>query len=322
MIGAGAVGGSVGGRLAESGQQVVLVARGAHLAALRTRGLRLVTPEADRVLHATAVAGPDELELREDDLLLLATKTQDTPALLDAWSRAPVGAGTAGETLPVVCLQNGVTNERLAAQRFEHVYGACVWLPSTHLEPGLVVAPCAPLTGILHLGRHPEGGDDGQAWALAADLEAARIGAPVHGDVLRWKHGKLLNNLGNAFDALLENRTTWLPLLERALDEARSVYEAAGIATTTEAEERAARGELMVSQDIVGQPRSGGSTWQSLSRGLPLETDYLNGEIVRLGRLHGVPTPVNAVVTELARAAVDAGTAPRSLSVDALHLAG
>ncbi len=319
VIGAGAVGGSVGGRLAESGHEVVLVARGAHLAALRTVGLRLVTPEADRMLHVATAAGPDELELRGDDVLLLATKTQDSTVLLEAWGKAPVGARTAGKILPVVCVQNGVTNERLAAERFDRVYGACVWLPSTHLQPGVVVAPCAPLTGILHLGRHPDGNDD-TVRAVAADLEASRIRAPVHPDVMRWKHGKLLNNLGNAFDALFEQEDSWLPLLHQAVEEGRAAYEAAGIATTTPEEERDARGDLMRPREIAGHPRSGGSTWQSLARGLPLETEHLNGEIVRLGRLHGVPTPVNTAVTALARVAVAVGTPPRTLTVDALHL--
>jgi 2-dehydropantoate 2-reductase len=67
-------------------------------------------------------------------------------------------------------------------------------------------------------------------------------------------------------------------------------------------------GDLMRPREIAGHPRSGGSTWQSLARGLPLETEHLNGEIVRLGRLHGVPTPVNTAVTA------------RTLTVDALHL--
>ena len=90
VIGAGAIGGTIGGRLAASGHEVVLVARGAHLDALRARGLRLATPHGTSTLDIPAVAGPGELGLREDDVLLLATKTQD----------AEPANGTAGRTRP------------------------------------------------------------------------------------------------------------------------------------------------------------------------------------------------------------------------------
>ncbi|MGW2548461.1 ketopantoate reductase family protein, partial [Kitasatospora sp. NPDC001574] len=71
IIGAGAVGGTIGARLHEGGHEVVLVARGAHLAALRETGLRFGTPEGPRTLRNPAVAGPAELELRPDAALVL-----------------------------------------------------------------------------------------------------------------------------------------------------------------------------------------------------------------------------------------------------------
>jgi 2-dehydropantoate 2-reductase len=81
VIGAGAIGGTIGGRLSAGGHEVVLVARGAHLDALRTRGLSLATPDGTSTLDIPAVGGPGELGLREDDVLLLATKTQDAEPL-------------------------------------------------------------------------------------------------------------------------------------------------------------------------------------------------------------------------------------------------
>ncbi|MDX6355317.1 MAG: 2-dehydropantoate 2-reductase, partial [Streptomyces sp.] len=85
IIGAGAVGGTIGGRLYDSGHDVVLVARGAHAEALRTRGLRLELPDRNLELAIPVVAGPDELDPRPDDVLLFAVKTQDTAAALAAW---------------------------------------------------------------------------------------------------------------------------------------------------------------------------------------------------------------------------------------------
>ena len=67
---------------------------------------------------------------------------------------------------------------------------------------------------------------------------------------------------------------------------------------------------------VGGRPRSGGSTWQSLSRGATsTEVDWLNGEIVLLGRLHGVPTPANALLQTIAREAIQHGATPRSMPV-------
>lgn len=244
IIGAGAIGATIGGRLAEAGLDVVLVARGAHAQALAADGLRLTTAGGERVHRLPVVTGPAELgELRPDDVLLLTVKTQDAIAALDAWGDAEVaGGGTAAQRLPVLCLQNGVESERLALRRFARVYGVCVWLPATFLEPGVVSALCAPLTGILHLGR-AAGGSDARARAIAADLEKAGFGAPVVEDVMRWKYAKLLGNLGNAIQATTgpEPDPAKAALLLRAIREGKAAFAAAGIGYASDAEQSAAR---------------------------------------------------------------------------------
>src|SRR3954451_3219633 len=83
ILGAGAVGGTVGGLLHDSGHEVVLVARGSHAAAMRADGLRLATPDRVVVAPAEVVDDPAALKLRGDDVLVVTTKTQDTTALLD-----------------------------------------------------------------------------------------------------------------------------------------------------------------------------------------------------------------------------------------------
>ncbi|MEU9109205.1 2-dehydropantoate 2-reductase N-terminal domain-containing protein [Streptomyces xanthophaeus] len=315
IIGAGAVGATIGGRLAETDGEVVLVARGAHAEALRADGLKLTTADGTRVHRLPVVSAPAELgELRPDDVLLLAVKTQDAIAALDAWGDAEVaGGGTAAQRLPLLCAQNGVESERLALRRFARVYGVCVWLPATFLEPGAVSALCAPLTGILHLGRAAGGADD-RIRRIAADLEKAGFGAPVVEDVMRWKYAKLLGNLGNAVQATTgpEPDPAKAALLLRAVREAKAAFAAAGIVCATEAEQAAAR------DGRVEQPAGvrGGSSWQSLARGTgSVEADYLNGEVCLLGRLHGVPTPVNDVLRHVANIFAREALPPGAMSV-------
>ncbi|MCX4783224.1 ketopantoate reductase family protein [Streptomyces sp. NBC_01264] len=319
IIGAGAIGATIGGRLAESGNEVVLVARGPHAEALRADGLRLTTADGERVHRLPVVSGPGELgELRPDDVLLLTVKTQDALAALEAWGDAEVaGGGTAAQRLPVLCAQNGVESERLALRRFARVYGVCVWLPATFLEPGVVSALCAPLTGILHLGK-AAGGADARARRIAADLEKAGFGAPVVEDVMRWKYAKLLGNLGNAVQATTgpEPEPAKAALLLRAVREAKAAFAAAGIAWASEAEQAAAREGKV---DVPAGEVRGGSSWQSLARGTgSVEADYLNGEIVLLGRLHGVATPVNDTLRVAANIFAREGLPPGAMSVEDL----
>jgi 2-dehydropantoate 2-reductase len=316
IIGAGAVGGSIGGRLYESGHEVVLVARGAHHEALRDRGLTLRTPDGTLTLPVPVVDGPEALTLREDDVLVLAVKTQDTVAALDAW--APHGGH-----LPLVCAQNGVENERLALRRFRHVHGMCVWLPSSYLRPGEITAPAGPLTGMLHLGR-AEGGTDDTSHRIAADLEKSHFLAPVVPDVMRWKYAKLLTNLGNTIRALCgpPAGAPDLALREDTYAEGVAVLEAAGIPYASQAEQAGLRGDQVSIRPVDGGEYLGGSTWQSMARGTgSVEADYLNGEIVLLGRLHGVPTPVNETLQRLANEAARDHRSPGSVTITALTAA-
>ncbi|MEV1026567.1 2-dehydropantoate 2-reductase N-terminal domain-containing protein [Streptomyces sp. NPDC050264] len=307
IIGAGAVGGAIGGRLAQSGHDVVLVARGKQYEVLRDQGLRLETPDGPHTHRLPVVDGPEALgTLDADDVLVLAVKTQDSAAALAAWGARPVaGGGTAARRLPLVCAQNGVESERLALRTFQRVYAMCVWLPATFVEPGVVRADGTPLTGILHLGRYPEGSDD-TARAIAADLERSHFEAPVAADVMRWKYAKLLSNLANSIEAVsgVIDGEEGKALFRRARAEGEAVLAAAGIAYTPQDEEKKVRADKIRFEPFDGVPRGGGSSWQSLNRGTgTIEADYLNGEIALLGRLHGVPTPVNDVLQEYANEA-------------------
>jgi 2-dehydropantoate 2-reductase len=318
VIGAGGVGGTIGGCLFQGGHDVVLVARGAHLDVLRAHGLKLATPMGTQTLRIPAVAGPAELELRGGDVLILSTKGQDTVSVLQQWAWQPVrdaGAAAAG-LLPVVCAQNGVANERIALRRFRHVYGMCVWLPATHLQPGVVQAHGIPRAGLLPVGRYPSG-TDVFTERISAALAASRFLAPVSDDVMRWKYGKLLSNLANAIEALCgpaaRHNDDTRELRQRARSEGTAVLRAAGIGHASREEIDAARADQVQAGAVDGAEYSGGSSWQSLSRRTgTIEADFLNGEIALLGRMHGVPTPVNETLQRLANQAAQAGKPPGS----------
>jgi 2-dehydropantoate 2-reductase len=210
-----------------------------------------------------------------------------------------------------------VENERLALRRFHEVYGMCVVLPSTYLNPGEVVAPCGPYTGALVVGRYGTG-SDATARRFADDLEKACFLAPVATDVMRWKYGKLLSNLANVVEAVCGSASDAAArdLVARAQAEGAAVLDAAGIAYASEAEITGLRSGTVDPQPIAGE-LTRGSSWQSLARGAgSIETDYLNGEIVLLSRQHGVPTPVNAVLQHAARESVD--REPGSLTAEEL----
>ena len=304
VYGAGAIGGAIGGRLAQHEHEVVLIARGAHFEALRDHGLRLVDPDTEATLMVPAVAHPDAIDWKPDDVVVLATKTQDTETALAA---LPADAD-----LAIVCAQNGVENERIALRRFARVYAMCVMLPSTHLEPGVVAVSSAPITGLLDLGCYPHGLDDTAA-EVAAALESATFESVPRPDIMRWKYTKLLMNLGNSVEALCRRDDDAIELSRRARREGASVLRAAGIELASQNEDAERRGDRLQQRPIQGAERGGGSSWQSLRRATgSIESDYLNGEIVLLGRLHGVPTPVNALLQREANAAARSGAEPQA----------
>lgn len=329
IIGAGAIGSAIGGLLADRGADVVLAARGDHLDVLRDRGLTVRTP--DRVMHVRpmSVAGPDDLTLGVDDVLVLTTKTHQAGPALAAWADAPVrdGAevvGTAGERLPVLTALNGVASEAIALRWFARVFGVCVWMPAVLTAPGEVVVRSAPVHAVLHTARFPAAlaTDDDAALLqeMASTWGDAGLELPRPTDVMPWKYRKLLGNLGNASQALLGVGSDGDEVTRSARAEATALYAVAGIETNTDDEEARYRDRLVV-RDVPDAPAElGGSTWQSLQRGVgSAESDYLNGEVVALAHRLGRAAPVNAALARLMRTAVAQGWQPGRLSAAELR---
>lgn len=306
ILGTGAVGGSLGASLHRSGQEVVFVARGPQLEAIRANGLSIETPEEAFTVDAFCAASPREVDWREGDIAVLAVKSQDTEDALRSLAQV------ARPTTPILCLQNGVNNERAALRRFPRVYGAMVIVPATYLVPGTISVGSAPVLGICDVGRYPSGVDE-PAEEIAEALQGARWAANASPEIMDWKYGKLLENLSNVTQIVLglDDREGDLTVLARA--EGLACLAAAGITSVSADQMRERRARSLMSRPVAGRSRVGASTWQSIERRTgSVETDYLNGEIVLLGRLHGVPTPVNAglqlVAAEIARGARPAGS--------------
>ena len=309
VFGAGAIGAVVGGRLFQAGTDVTLIARGAHLRALRSDGLRLESPAGAQTIPIAAVGHPREIDWRTDRIVLMAVKSQQSLAALSEL------AEVAPSETPIVCLQNGIANEPAALRMFPNVYGVSVACPTSHLEPGVVQAWSTPVTGLLDIGCYPATGSTRSAEAVAADFRAATFSSYPVDDIGRWKNRKLLTNLGNAIEAVCGPHERQGPLGDLLLAEGEAVLSAAGLEAATADEDLARRADLLSLGEIAGQTRPGGSSWQSLRRGTgDIETDYLNGEIVLLGRIHGVPTPANELLQHLARRLAAGREAPGATS--------
>ena len=315
VVGAGAIGGSVGARLFQRGFDVTLVARGEHGRALRS-GLVLEAPDETVTLPIPVVPEPAEVSWEGDPVVLLAVKGQSTDHALEQLVAAPPDA-------PVVCMQNGVENERRVLRHFPNTYGMCVMCPASQLRPGVVQVHSAPVSGLLDLGCFPSGLDE-RGQEIADAIATTTFQSVARPDIMRWKYRKLLMNLANAVEALCGPEGRFSPPAREAQREGKQALAAAGIDVASSEEDRERRGDFLQISPTSSGEWQGGSSWQSLARGAgSIEADFLNGEIVLQGALHGVPTPVNALLQRLASRAAAEGAPPGSWSVEELSkLAG
>jgi 2-dehydropantoate 2-reductase len=312
IIGAGAVGASLAAQFEIHAIPYVLVGRGAQIAHIALNGLSYRRPNEARVLRLNAVDTATPPILKPDDILILTVKAQDVEAATEFWAWRDVeGAGFASE-LPLVTLQNGLAAEDIALRRFGRVYAASILVPARYTVTGEVTVDAEPNVGVVTLGRYPQGLDE-RAAEIVSDLTKAGYLAEARSDIRRWKAAKLQHNVGNAVELFTGTAEARAKAASDLGDEARTVLVAAGY-------DPAAPSERLV--DISGwQVRRSGSgpghqsTWQSFVRGTSSEVDYLNGEIVRLGRLYGVATPLNAAFQQAAAKLARDGGKPGSRDI-------
>ncbi|WP_309646845.1 ketopantoate reductase C-terminal domain-containing protein [Nocardioides sp.] len=176
----------------------------------------------------------------------------------------------------------------------------------------MVVQRSQGAPGILDVGRVPGSVDD-VADAVGGDLRRCGFASVPRPDIMAWKHGKLVMNAGNAVDAACTPGPDADELVERAQAEGEHVLAVAGIPVVSAAEDQARRGDLLRRREDQPAP-SGGSTWQSLTRGTGgVEVDHLAAEVVLQARLRGLVAPVNALLQRTVHDLVRSGRPPRSL---------
>ncbi len=323
--GAGGIGCVVAGRLADIGRKVQLVARGPHLQALQSDGLTLThNTRGHWLLPASATA--HDLQVDNQSVVLLTMKTNDTFAAVEQHS-------SLYKELPLVCLQNGVTNEEWLSQEGYRTYGCTVMVGAGIIEPGKVRHSGGRL---LEVGCWPTGSDS-TCQEFASDLTEAGMEAVVDERVIDGKWGKLARNLANAYLALVNlsvQEAACYPsdrqFISDVNEEAANVFEAADISVRTVGKrnlrQQIARlrepGVWSARPPVTDSTRSYPSTWQDLAlqRG-QVEVDHFNGVVVRLGEKYGVPTPLNRVLRDRCISAALNRTMPGSETTKSLRSA-
>jgi 2-dehydropantoate 2-reductase len=328
VVGAGAIGCFLAARLSEGGHAITLVGRPEQADAINAGGLLLTDPQrGERRYRLRAVRSLSE----RPDLVLLTVKTQDVAQACQDIRPFVMG-------VPVVAMQNGLQGDHLAAEVLgrEAVVGAVVMCAASYLRPGEVTIQ---FPGWLIVGE-PFGAAGARTRAIARVLGGA-VPTYLTQHLARVRWSKLIANLNNALCAAtglplaeIVHAPCGPTLAIRLMKEGSLVARAAGVrldhglygltpralrqdpnaaliallhATMTAVlavlPERAAERVLAAAgRSRLSSLPVRGSTWQSIVRGRPSEVDYLNGEIVRLGRRLGIPTPFNSHIVDVVHA--------------------
>jgi 2-dehydropantoate 2-reductase len=288
VMGAGAVGGYYGARLAKAGHRVVFVARGAQASAMRGSGLTIKSGLGDLRVCPVEVVSELGTALGPVDLVIVAVKLWDSESA--AAAIAPVvGAGTL-----VLSLQNGVDKDEMLCSVIgrEHVVGAVTYIVATLAEPGVVVHSGA-LQRIL-LGEL-DGGRSDRVERVASALAAAGIDAEACNDIRRATWEKLVF-LASTSAVTAATRGTigevranpaTRALLRDAMLEVVVLARAEGVAIKDDF----VAGRLDFFDGLPAEGRA--SMAHDLARGSRLELDWLSGAVVRRAAQLGVDVPVH-----------------------------
>jgi 2-dehydropantoate 2-reductase len=306
VIGAGAVGSALGALLHRAGQNVVLVARPAHVEAIHQNGLQV-----DGVMGSfTASIEATETLNFKPDLALLTVKAQDVVAVVKANQAFLNG-------VPVVTFQNGTHSDELVASILprEQILSAVVTMNAAYLLPGKVTVA---IRGNLTIGR-PFSSRDGKLEEVTHILNQA-LPTQITDNIQGAHWLKLIINLNNALpaitnytinqvyaDAYLRNLAIGIMregqrIISRANIELESLPEVSvGLTKLLYMLPSGMAGRIVAKKyrRVITEWPLWSSTLQSVLRHRPAEIDYLNGEIVELGKCYGEATPLNTKIVEL-----------------------
>lgn len=290
VFGTGGVGGYFGGRLAQAGEEVIFIARGEHLKALRAHGLRVNSLKGDFVVHPTQ-ATDDPAHVGAVDAVLVGVKAWQVTEAAQAM-RPLVGPDTF-----VIPLQNGVEapSQLAAVLGAPHVLGGLCSIISFLAGPGR----------IRHVGAEPHiafGEVDNRASERAERLRQAFARAEVNVEippdiqVAMWEKFLFIASWGGvgavtrAPVGVVRSVPETRRMMEQAMREILHVGQARKVALTEEATQKG-----MAFVDNL-QPGSTASMQRDIMESRPSELDAQNGAVVRLGQEAGVPTPVHAFI--------------------------
>jgi 2-dehydropantoate 2-reductase len=304
VVGAGAIGGFLGAHLARSGQDVILIARGAHLAAMRSRGVTVRSGQEEFTAHPECT--DDVGAIRRAEVVFLTVKAHAIPGL------APAIGDALPDAAALVCAQNGIPwwyfeDRHLESVDpggviarsipFKNVVG-CIAYPSARVvEPGVI----EHIEGNRFSVGEPDGTKSARVLAIASMLMKAGFKAPVQ---TRLRDEIWLKVLGNAtlnpVSALTRATLVEIVTSPATRDLVRTLMEeVAAVAQTVDVELPLSIEKRMAGAAAVGEHRT--SMLQDLEAGRPLEVDALLGAVVELAGSAGVPVPSLQVVYALTK---------------------
>jgi 2-dehydropantoate 2-reductase len=291
MMGSGGVGGYYGARLQQAGHDVVFVARGAHAQAMREKGLTIRSAELGDARLAKAHVVEDPRQAGAPDVVVVAVKLWDSESAAQQ-IRPIVGAQTTA-----VSLQNGVDKDEILARAIgrEHVIGGVTHIAAVIAEPG-VIAHTGKLQKVT-LGEL-EGKSTGRVDRIVQALKDAHVDALASDEIAKvtWEKFVFLTALSGVtaltrkpVGAVREHPATRALLLD-ALAETAAVARAEGVALDEGLPQK-----LLQMMDGLN-PAMTSSMAQDLSRGRPLELEWLSGAVVKRARKHGLATPAHRAI--------------------------
>ncbi len=303
VVGAGAIGGYLGARLALAGEDVTFIARGANLQAIRQGGFRLIEEDGSERVATDVRAEQDMAQAGPQDYVLLTLKAHQVSAV------ARNLRGLFGPQTAVVTMQNGIPwwyfhrlggeyegrpvtmvdpdGSIAASIENERIIGSVVYPASDLVAPGVVKV----IEGNRFSLGEPDNGKSERAVRLSEALTRAGFKAPVSSDLRSEIWLKLWGNLiFNPVSALTHATLAGIcrfpltrELADRTMREAQSVAEKLGVRFRISIDKRIAGAEA------VGEHKT--SMLQDVERGRALELDALLGSVVELARMTATPTP-------------------------------
>jgi 2-dehydropantoate 2-reductase len=324
IIGAGAIGSVIGGLLCKAGEDVTLIGRKSHIDAINHNGLILEGQSGKTVIQVKAAENLDF----KPDLALLTVKAQDVESSIRKVQLFLSGTN-------VVTLQNGIRSDDQVAGLLgkENIISSVVVFSGQFLESGKV-SYSIPFSKTALLIGEPFGNKGNRLQTLSALLNKA-IGTDISEDIRAAHWTKLIWNLQTAVPAItgLSYQDSYQypkvrELTINLLKEGLKIIQAAGVKTgdvpgfPMEPIVTMARESLPISSSLLkkiaeslGKVPMLGSTWQSIKRGKNTEVDYLNGEIVTLGKRMEIQASANSLMVEMVHQVETTG---KFLTIDGL----